>query len=107
MIDQGEYLRASFQPWSASIGFYALRRDEEGRAQVAGRIEWVERPPFGSASPTFTLDDAAAQRLMDDLWDAGLRPTQGKQSEGMFAAQSAHLADMRAIAFDRLKVDRP
>ncbi|HEX7874161.1 MAG TPA: hypothetical protein VF475_14705 [Sphingobium sp.] len=32
---------------------------------------------------------------------------QGKQSEGVTAAQAAHLADMRAISFSKLNIDKP
>ena len=44
---------------------------------------------------------------MDSLWACGLRPTQGKQSEGQVAAVERHLADMRAIAFTKLEVPQP
>ena len=58
-------------------------------------------------NPTLRLQIEDAQQLIDTLWSAGLRPTQGKQSEGVTAAQEKHLQDMRTIAFAKLKVDRP
>jgi hypothetical protein len=48
--------------------------------------------------PSFRLDGAGAQRLMDGLWDAGVRPTAGAGSAGQMAAVEAHLEDMRLIA---------
>lgn len=45
-----------------------------------------------------------AQELMDMLWSCGLRPTQGKSSIGQLEAVERHLADMRAIAFNKLEI---
>ena len=41
---------------------------------------------------------------MDDLWAAGLRPTEGQGSAGALAARQQHLTDMRTLAFHVLKV---
>jgi hypothetical protein len=57
--------------------------------------------------PALSLRQGEAQTLIDSLWSAGLRPTQGKQSEGVTAAQDRHLQDMRALAFAKLGVERP
>lgn len=54
--------------------------------------------PGQYADPTFRLDDTAAQQLMDELWNCGVRPTAGKGSAGQLAAVQAHLADMQKIA---------
>jgi hypothetical protein len=59
------------------------------------------------APPTMSLYPDVAQRLMDALWDAGLRPAQGQQAHGQFAAQSRHLEDMRALVKHLAKVDLP
>jgi hypothetical protein len=42
--------------------------------------------------------------LIDALWTAGLRPTEGHGSTGQLAATERHLEDMRALAF---KLDMP
>ena len=57
--------------------------------------------------PMMQLQAGQAQLLIDALWDVGLRPTQGKQSEGQVAATERHLHDMRAIVFEKLKVQKP
>ena len=44
-----------------------------------------------------------AQELMDALWDAGLRPTEGSGSAGALAATQAHLKDMQRIVFKDFK----
>jgi hypothetical protein len=102
--------RAWLQPWSHSVAFYLLAKDEGGSPLVAEPVCWQPRESqerFLEPVPSFRLDAEAAQRLMDELWSCGFRPAQGKQSEGVTVAQERHLQDMRAIAFDRLKIDTP
>lgn len=57
--------------------------------------------------PMMQLHPESAQSLMDELWNAGFRPTQGKQSEGQVDAIGSHLKDMRAIAFAQLRLEKP
>lgn len=67
-----------------------------------------EKHEEGAYVPPFTrLEARNAQLLIDSLWNAGLRPTQGKQSEGVVSAQARHLEDMRAITFAKLNMERP
>lgn len=39
------------------------------------------------------------QSLMDEIWSAGVRPSEGSGSAGSLAATERHLADMRALVF--------
>ncbi len=39
------------------------------------------------------------QNLMDEIWAAGIRPSEGSGSAGSLAATERHLADMRALVF--------
>jgi hypothetical protein len=67
-----------------------------------------ENPDDGSwHEPTVKMRPEDAQHLMDNLWQAGLRPAQGQQSEGAMAAQTRHLEDMRSLAFAKLEVPKP
>ena len=50
--------------------------------------------------PQFDLNNSDAQSLMDQLWQCGLRPTEGTGSAGAMAATQAHLADLRRLVFD-------
>ena len=73
-----------------------------------GVLTFGEPVAFGEyVPPTACLDLDEAQALMDSLWQAGIRPIEAKAGVGAFDAQARHLADMRAIAFDRLKVLAP
>ncbi len=50
--------------------------------------------------PMLALSNEEAQQLIDELWRAGLRPTDGSGSAGAMAATQKHLEDMRKISFD-------
>ena len=54
--------------------------------------EAVELPP------TYRMKEQECQMLMDSLWDAGIRPTEGSGSAGSLSATQYHLEDMRKIA---------
>jgi len=54
--------------------------------------------------PLFSLKKQEAQTLMNDLWDAGLRPSEGSGSAGALLATQKHLDDMRKITFNQLKI---
>lgn len=55
-------------------------------------------------SPMMTLRAEDAQGLMDALYEAGVRPSNGAGSVGQLAATERHLADMKTIAFSALKI---
>lgn len=51
-----------------------------------------------------TIKPEAAQKLMDDLWNCGLRPSEGTGSAGQLAAVQAHLKDFKTILFKKLGI---
>ncbi len=55
---------------------------------------------FKPMTPTVSLSPTAAQQLIDDLWDCGLRPSEGSGSAGQLAAVERHLKDMQRLVFD-------
>lgn len=60
-----------------------------------------EGADLGEPALSFANDEA--QRLMDELWHCGFRPSEGSGSAGSLAATERHLADMKAIAKGALK----
>jgi hypothetical protein len=71
--------------------------------QVAGGAAWMPKPDSSDPTPIFcTLKEEGAQRLMDDLWNCGVRPTEGAGSAGAMAATQKHLDDMRKLVFEHL-----
>jgi hypothetical protein len=55
---------------------------------------------YHQPEPTLCIDMTAAQVLMDDLWRAGLRPTEGSGSAGSLAATERHLKDLQKLVFE-------
>lgn len=60
---------------------------------ITPEIEGMEHPPLMS------LSTDEAQQFMDELWRAGIRPTEGAGSVGQLAAVQRHLEDMRTLVF--------
>lgn len=78
------------------------------RGNLAGEVKFEkEIDPGMWMEPSAVLSPGEAQEIADALWSAGIRPTQGRNSEGVTAAQERHLADMRAIVFAKLNIEQP
>lgn len=74
---------------------------------------WTMAPPTmepieeGAMIPVaLHLTTEEAQQLCDELWNAGVRPSNGEGSTGQLAATQHHLADMQKIVFHQLKINR-
>lgn len=81
-------------PIANQIDFYIREND----AWVVDMT--LETKDEGSRKPkAFSLNTLEAQALMDRLWSAGLRPSEGSGSAGALAATERHLADMRKLVF--------
>ncbi len=88
--------RAHAAPWNRGIEVLI----QAGGA--VGSLQLTQPAPAEDVcvvEPTFSLTHEAAQTLMDDLWHAGLRPTEGTGSAGALAATQAHLKDMQRLVF--------
>lgn len=69
-------------------------------AMQADGLMFVQHAEGARQGPSVILSIQGAQTLMDDLWQAGLRPTEGAGSAGSMAATQRHLDDMRRLVFD-------
>nr|WP_145544751.1 hypothetical protein [Variovorax boronicumulans] len=74
----------------------------KGRALARPLTFDVIEPGQVFGEPTIDMATEDAQQLMDELWRAGLRPTEGTGSAGSLAATERHLKDMQRIAFHLL-----
>jgi len=75
------------------------------RYYIETEFTQVEPDEFAVVSnPTLRLTGDEAQQIMNALWDTGLRPNNGTGAVAHTEALEAHLADMRTIAFNRLKI---
>lgn len=70
---------------------------DEGPYSDTLAFNYIEQ---GSITPAaaFALTEAEAQSLIDDLYRAGLRPTDARGTAGQLDAMKAHLEDMRRLA---------
>lgn len=64
----------------------------------------VPRGKLAPQQPVLELSISDAQQLMDELWNVGLRPSEGSGSAGQLAAVQNHLEDMRTIAMSQLGI---
>jgi hypothetical protein len=95
-------LRAHAAPWWGGVEFLL----KDGKA-LAEPIVMKRHDPNISCEPTFRLTYGQAQVLIDDLWQSGLRPTEGHGSAGALQATQNHLDDMRRLVFEKDARTRP
>lgn len=75
----------------------AIRATNDGRYSYAQPLVYSEKAEGQILEPVVELIGEEAQQLMDELWSAGLRPTEGAGSAGSLAATERHLKDMRTL----------
>ena len=93
-------IRAVSAPWHSGVELLV----HKGNAYGVNVIMETKEPGL-MVEPTIRIGMNEAQTLMDDLWNAGLRPTEGAGSAGSLRATEKHLGDMRKIAFKKLGLD--
>ncbi len=90
-------------PWGDRLEFLLQDRAWNARGNYLAyglpvQMQMVKPDEIGTAPlATFGLEQAAAQALMDSLWQCGLRPSEGTGSAGAMAATQRHLEDMRQL----------
>ncbi len=109
-------IRARYEPWSGKIAFYVFDRhdfvehDNEGHAygkHVATNITMEPCLEGHQTDPILHINEEDAQKLINDLWEAGIRPNEIYHKDDLLNAMNGHLEDMRAIVFNKLKVAKP
>lgn len=93
-------IRCNTTEWRSGVEIRA-------RANNGGGYAYMEPVVFSDGAegdylpPAMVIDMDSAQRLMDELWGCGLRPTDGSGSAGAMAATQKHLEDMRSLVFEK------
>ena len=108
-----DYLRVTAQRTAetALISFWLVeRRPHDAVRSIATQLVMTDLEESGGEGvyhpPLFGLTPERAQLLMDDLWAAGIRPSQEEGAAGALAAKDEHLQDMRVIAFQNIRAER-
>ena len=87
-------IRTKKVDWGDGVRFYI----HDGRHHVRDFVA-TEQKEYEDVEPTGNLTPEDAQLLMDDLWNCGLRPTEGTGSAGAMAATQNHLKDLQKLVF--------
>ena len=89
------------------ISLFLRERPGDGSTLFAAPAQMVvvsaEQYVSGPREPFVCITYDEAQRLVDELWQCGVRPSEGTGSSGSLAATERHLADMRKVAFGALR----
>ena len=93
-------LRATVEKWHDGVDLLVRQGNAFGIAVTMRDLTQGEL-----VKPTLSIGMKAAQVLMDDLWNSGLRPTGDFGSVGSLRATENHLRDMRTIVFKHLGID--
>lgn len=91
------------EDWNFGVSIYMRQRTVGHGMQVADSVVMRTAEKGEHIRPMLTLDIQTAQQLMDELWQCGLRPTEGTGSAGSLKATERHLEDMRALVFKQEK----
>lgn len=87
-------------PLNPTVHFWIFQ--ELGKGRMACAVPLVlEEVPEGAdpEESTGRMSMEQSQRLIDRLWDIGLRPSEGTGSAGSLAATERHLKDMQRLVF--------
>jgi hypothetical protein len=97
-------IRAAAAPmWSDSVDLLIVERQwgESKIRRVVSALTVKDVTEGDFLEPSLRLTRDAAQQLIDNLWQCGLRPSEGTGSAGALAATQEHLKDMRRLVFDK------
>lgn len=98
MIDREMKVRV--RRWEILDAFAILmfRFDDDKVQLLEGSIKEYEHNPVADESYSgITISYDQAQKLIDEFWTLGLRPTEGTGSAGAMAAAQENLKDLRSV----------
>ena len=104
-------LRCNNDPIRGAVSFYIGGWDKQSqKVYLAKQVEFEafdDSNAFAQVhrEPSFLMTDHNTQKLMDELWRIGIRPSNGEGNVGQIGAMKEHLNDMRKIAFKQLKMN--
>ena len=81
-------------------------RHEDGRVDAVTELKFepIESGMVVPLDAIFQLPDELGQTMIDELWQAGFRPSQAPVGEGRAQAMTEHLKDLRALLGKQMKV---
>ena len=103
MSDPNEYGNTQatmhvYDDFNTYFGLLIWKFNLETHKRMIPKVTWEALPNDGAyridEPPPFIFLREDAQALMDRMWSAGLRPTEGTGSAGAMAATQTHLKDV-------------
>ena len=104
ILKYDDRVRAKGSPWAGGVEIAAFGSLNNGDTRVA-TVQWETIADNAEMKPLLVIRMEQAQVLMDDLWNAGVRPTEGAGSAGAMRAAEKHIADLRRVAFKALGIE--
>ena len=104
-------IRARKPDWDHGFELLILQIDEIKDKCFVGELTFKEVPDGAFLKATLFIgqrqlkvdNPQIMQVLMDDLWNCGIRPSEGAGSAGSLKATQYHLEDMRKLIFEEAK----
>jgi predicted transcriptional regulator len=95
-------ISAQYKPWSDSVEIFIHTENA-----YCSHIEMKTEENLGAIylTPSCEIKYDMAQRLLEQLWNIGLRPKNNKYGDEVVKTMNDHLQDMRRIAFKFLKME--
>lgn len=103
-------VRANYSPQTQEVELRVRVESKSGTSPMYSMPAAFSTIPEGQIiPPMLRLSHSEAKKLMDELWDCGVRPSAGFDSPGVKAelvAVKQHLEDMRQIAFSMMDLKK-
>ena len=90
-----------------AVELFVSERLSDGSISLGTDVIMAVSDPARMRGSTMDISYEAATLLLTDLWVAGFRPTGVEHATDAAQNMARHLEDMRAIAFDKLRVAKP
>lgn len=93
------FARDTFE-WDIGVDIFIFNRDK-----ILSEVKFEEFPIATMPRSNFFMNKENTQRLMDQLWNMGYRPSGIKNKDITMNAMDKHIEDLRRIAFKLLKIE--
>lgn len=97
MFNRKRHLYAEFNHSMRAVQFFLEEEDDQGGKTHGAEVILHQVVPGGMTPALFTLTPESAVVLMDDLWRAGIRPSDIRHAQETVAAKEQHIADLRGV----------
>jgi hypothetical protein len=91
-----------YSPPRRAFDFFIWVDARDGLRKFADQFVYLDSPEGTMIDPTLSVEPDVAQQIMDDLWRAGVRPTNIRKDDLALSAKDDHIKDLQKVAFTLL-----